>query len=244
MKSKRIFLSLSVALIGSMMQPAFAQAPAPAAKTKDKGELALIYSGILAGNRQKLAEYSWQLRVEVAQEGELKFVDLVKARYGVDGKLQTTDINHDLKIKKRHGLIGGNAQDKNILKLKASTNNVKDWILAYIYMSRGKVVDFFDKATPVDSLRYSNAVVVQGKDVLRPGDAVNLVIDKTTGSPLQLTFTVPIGEKSKLNAQVNFRHLRSNAAFYPDQVDAGIVSDKNEENITIKVESFDFMKEL
>jgi hypothetical protein len=239
MKAKTCILSLCVSLIGIVGHPAVAQD-----KATDPGEMALKYAGILAGNRAALSGYSWQLRVEVAKGGELQYIDLVQGRYDASGRLQTTEINQDLKVKKRHGLIRGNLQEKKIRELKASVDKVKNMVLSYIYMSRGDVVNFFDRARKSVAPAYDNVLVIDSKNVLLPGDAVTLLVDKMSGSPLRLVFSAPAGEKRRVNATIQFRHLRNNAAFYADQADVRVITDDDDDNLAIKVESFDFMKQL
>ncbi len=62
---------------------------APITTSKDPGQWALIYSDVLAKNRERLKDYSWQYRVEVSENGQMLYVDHLDARYGNDGRVVT-----------------------------------------------------------------------------------------------------------------------------------------------------------
>lgn len=231
--------SLAVAL-------AFTAAPALSQETAppDPGEMALQYSKVLAKNLGVLTNYTWQMRVEVSQAGEPIYVDLVQGRHTADGQLQTTPINDDQLIKQRHGVLRGNLQDSRLTKIRQHVANLRQWTLAYIYMSPGNVVDFFNGANKTDSRVYADAVDIAGTDVLRPGDRVLLSVDKATLSPISLTFSSPSGEGESVSARVQFRYLRDNSAFVPGVAQAQIQAEKKKDNIDVRVETFDFLKQL
>ncbi|MFK5923014.1 MAG: hypothetical protein QM496_12615 [Verrucomicrobiota bacterium] len=210
----------------------------------DPALMALNYASIIENNRKNLTGFSWQLRIEVSKGGEMQFIDLIQGRFDASGKLQTTQINQDLKIRKRHGLISGNRQDKKLIELDTKVKLIREWILAYIYMSRGDVVNFFDRATKSPAVGYQNVIQISGKNVLRQGDAVTLLADQATGMPVSLSFRTPLSGTDTVFANIYFRQLRGNAAFYPDQVDARVKTAKEEDDLNIKVESFDFMKQM
>ncbi len=213
----------------------------PTVNAQDRGELALKYADNLAENRAKLSQYTWQLRVEVLKNGEMQYVDLLEATIGQSGQLETVEINNDLQIKKRHGIIRGNLQDATQDNIAEKVAQVKEWANAYVYMSRGKVVDFFDAAQVSEAAGWDNAVVAQKLNVLVPGDSVTLVADKDSLMPLHLTFLVPNGKKKAVAARIEFRVLRDNGAFVASRAHAVWEGDNQ---IEILVDSFDFMKQL
>ena len=246
---KKYSLTMIAALMGAMA--ANAQDPAvgaPPPAPVDPGEMALKYTAILAKNNQMLREYSWQSRVEVFEmdkdERKPLYVTLNVTRLDSKGMPQSTELNKALGGRQRHGMVRGNIQERKLKSIKESVNQVKQWILSYVYMSRGNVVNFFDRARKSDSTLYRDAVVLQGTNVAIEGDSVSLHIDKLTGSPLSLTFFVPTSKDMRLSATVHFRYLRDNSAFYADQVDAKVWEKDDDESLNIKVENFDFSKGL
>ena len=251
---KKLSLTTLSALIGAMVvngqEPApgaIAGAPAPA-KPADPGEMALLYLGVLAKNNQMLREYSWQSRLEVFEmdEDERKplYVSLMVTRLDAKGIPQSTEMNKVLTTRKRNGLIRGNIQEKKLASIKETSNALKQWILSYVYMARGDVVNFFDRAAKSDSAVYENAVMLRGSNVLRDGDSVALTIDKVSGSPISLTFFVPTSKDMRVSARVHFRYLRDGSVFYADQVDARVWEEGDDESLNFKVENFDFSKGL
>ena len=248
---KKLSLITLSALIGAMtvngQQPApgaVAGAPAPV----DPGEMALKYSAILVNNNQMLREYSWQSRVEGFEmdEDERKplYVSLMVTRLDAKGIPQSTELNKELTTRKRNGLIRGSIQEKKLTSIRETSKALKQWILSYVYMSRGNVVNFFDRAVKSDSTVYQNAVMLRGNDVAVKGDAVALTIDKASGTPLSLTFFVPTGKDTRVSATVHFRYLRDGSVFYADQVDAKVWEEGDDESLNFKVENFDYRKGL
>lgn len=207
----------------------------------DPGELALKYADNLQANRKKLANYSWQQRLEVTKNGKQQSLVLLSARFDSAGNLQTTEINKDLKIRTRHGLIGGALQESTQDNIAAKVKNMKAWAMAYVYMSRGTVVDFFDGATVADVQGWDNAVVVRKANVLSPGDSVSLIADKDSLMPHRLSFVVPTDDKKGVACTISFRYLRDNGAFVAGSA-SGVWAGGND--ITVHVENFDFIKQL
>ena len=150
--------------------------------------MALMYSGVLAKNNQMLREYSWQSRLEVYEmdEDEYKplYVSLMVTRLDAKGIPQSTELGKELTTRKRNGLIRGSIQEKKLASVKETSQQLKQRILSYVYMPRGDVVNFFDRAVKSDSTIYQNAVMLKGSNVRREGDSVALTVDKTTGSPV------------------------------------------------------------
>ena len=238
MKTTSLLLA-SCFTFASLATPSLAQKP-----EADRGEIALRYAGLLAKNRQSLMNYSWQLRIEVAKGGELQYIDLKQARYTADGRLQLSKIAQDLQVRQRHGALRARRQDKKLAEISGAVDGLRETLLGYVYMTRGNAVDFFDRAKVMPAAAYDGIVRVDGRDVLRPGDSVTLYVDSATGSPLQQVVRTPMGGGAVFAATVNFRHLRSNAAFYADQIDAQLLTEDPDDSLNIKVESFDFMKQL
>jgi hypothetical protein len=72
---------------------------------KDPAQRALIYSENLEKNRDQLSKCSWQYRVAVMEGGELLYVDILEATHDSKGQLKTEQMQHDLKIKERSGIL-------------------------------------------------------------------------------------------------------------------------------------------
>ena len=76
-----------------------------AISSKDPAQRALIYSENLDKNRDQLSKYSWQYRVAVMEGSEFLYVDILEATHDSKGRLKTEQMQHDLKIKERSGIL-------------------------------------------------------------------------------------------------------------------------------------------
>ncbi len=239
--SPKLILSLLAAnFLVSLPIPSYSQ------KSKDPGQWALTYSGVLDKNKKILSGYTWQYRLEAMEESTLLYVDLLEGRIDAAGNLQTTRINQDLKIKTRHGILRAKGQDSRLRDVEKKIEFLKKIIRSYVYMSRGEVVDFFDKATKNDAVGYNNALRIDGESVLNQGDSVTLFGDKKTAQPIFLTFSVPFDDKIRVDCAIKFRRLRGSGAFYGSVVTANFVKLKKTgktKAFSIEVESFDYVKQ-
>tara|TARA_R110002096_G_scaffold88884_7_gene202822 strand:- start:1781 stop:2515 length:735 start_codon:yes stop_codon:yes gene_type:complete len=233
-----------IAAVGLAL-PTSSFSQARATSSKDPGKWALLYSEVLDSNRKALGVYSWQYRVEVMEDNELLYVDLLEAGYDRLGNLQTTRVGQELKIKERHGPLSRAGQEGRLREIEEKIEFLKEVIRSYVYMSRGEVVDFFDKAETTEAVGYNNALRVDGENVLNEGDSITLFGDLGTAQPIFLTFSVPFDDKVRVDCSIQFRHLRGNGAFYGAEVTANFVELKKigkSKALSIEVESFDFIK--
>ncbi len=72
-----------------------------AISSKGPAKWALIYSENLEKNRDQLSKY----RVAVMEGSELLYVDILEATHDLKGQLKTEQLQHDLKIKERSGIL-------------------------------------------------------------------------------------------------------------------------------------------
>ena len=142
-----------------------------------KTDLSLKVSSAAAANRQKLAGYVWTRTVQVFMEGTLKNTIVSSLSVGPDGKIVTTavsSVSPDPPPTK--GIHGKIARDK-IADIKTYVEEAVKLSVSYLYMSKGKMVDYFDAAQITQS---GNTITVQGTGVNKPNDKA--VINLTAGS--------------------------------------------------------------
>lgn len=215
--------------------------------SKDPAQWALIYSEVIQKNRELLKDYSWQYRVEVQENGRLLYIDHLDASYGSDGTVKTIRLSQDLQIKQRHGPLLKAGQEAKLREVEAKIETLKKYIGDYVYMTRGEVVDFFDKARKTEAVGYENALRLDAENVLTKGDSVTLYGDKATAFPIFLAFTVPLDAKTGIRCEVHFRHLRQLGAFYGSKVTGKFVElargslPTSASSLYIDVESFDYV---
>lgn len=235
---------VSLVAVAVMIFPFEAKAQT-ATSSKDPAQWALIYSQNLEKNRDRLTQYTWQFRVQVMEGSELLYVDLLEATRDKEGGLITKTLEHDMKIKERQGLLGRAGQEKRLADIQEKIDFLKGVLLNYVYMSRGEVVDFFDKAEVTEAVGYKNALKVDAEDVLMQGDYITLFGDRGTARPLFLTFSVPFNEKLGVDGSIEFRSLRNTSLFYAAEITANFVELKRPGKakiISLEAQSFDYQK--
>ena len=213
--------------------------------SKDPGQWALIYHEVMENNRLEQSAWTWQYRIEVREEGELLYVDLLEATRSDRGALVAHAVEKEMKIKERHGLLSRAGQEKRLARIQQKIDFIRETILSYVYMSRGEIVDFFDRAEVTDAEGYDNALRVEAANVLKDSDSITLYGDRGTAHPILLEFSVPFEESIHVNGRVEFRHIRNSDTFYGAEIQANFTETKapgKTNVISVEVESFDFQR--
>jgi hypothetical protein len=171
------------------------------AQNSTKTNLSLQVSAAAAANRTALASYVWTRTVTVFNGGELFLTKVSSMSVGADGKLVATAVSTTPAKEPKKGLLG----DKDRKKLKEVQTYVDDALNTareYIYMSKGKMVDYFDKAAikPVD-----NTVQLTGTHVNKAGDSLNMVIDKKTLAYISESFKSNLSNNDPVSGMVNYK---------------------------------------
>ena len=110
--------------------------------------------------------------------------------------------------RKKRGMRG-RAQEDQLAAGEAFLENVAATTGAYIFMSKGQEVDFFDKATITDGTgKDAGRMIVTAKDVLAAGDVVTKYIDPETLFPGKIVFETTV-DGSAIKAEVLLRAIES-----------------------------------
>jgi hypothetical protein len=142
----------------------------------NKTNLSLQVSGAAAANRAQLASYVWTRTVQVFVSGELKVTNVSSLSVGPDGKVVSTAVS-STPAKPLPGGIRGDIARKKIAEMKTYVDDAITVSTGYIYMSKGKMVDFFDNGGISQS---GNTITVTGTGVNKPSDQLTMVIAKGT----------------------------------------------------------------
>ncbi|NRB73461.1 MAG: hypothetical protein HRU46_03810 [Verrucomicrobiales bacterium] len=216
-----------------------------AISSDDPGQWALLYAKNLEKNKAALSNYTWQYSFEVMQDSEVLYVDLLEAQIDSGGNLQLNRLEHDLKIKQRHGPLSKAGQEGRLKNIQEKIDFLTATIRRYVYLEKGELVDFFDKAEKTEAVGYSNAIRLDGEDIINTGDSITLFGDRATAHPIFMTFSVPFDHMFEVDCAIQFRHLRGSGLFYAAEVTANFVELKRlggPKALSIEVESFDFQK--
>jgi hypothetical protein len=170
-----------------------------------KTNLSLKVSAVAEANRASLVSYVWTRTVTVFEGGELKLTNVNSLSLGADGKLINTIVSSTPAKQPKGGILG----DKDRKKLKDLQSYVDGAVAeaqGYIYMSKGKMLDFFDKATitPAD-----NTFKVAGSNVNKTGDQLNMNITKGTLAYISQSFKSSLANNDPYTGEVNYKTFKN-----------------------------------
>ena len=155
----------------------------------DKTKLALDVSAANEANNVKLKQYIWKLKLDGYVNKELKVTTLTEMKFGPDGKLVATPIDAKTTVQAKPGVRGrmqqSAAEDNAEYMAKAA-----DVMAQYAYMSKGQLVDFFDKATVTTD---GKVITATAKNVMQAGDEMTILIDPATNLFIRKTFKAKSG---------------------------------------------------
>lgn len=165
----------------------------------DSEQLALDVSDANAANTEKLAAFIWKRHAAATVEGEVKATVINEISFGEDGKLKVTQVGGESNVKQKRG-VRGKVQKS---AMKSNAEYIEEALkisIAYSYMSKGQLLDFFEKAVIIpDDYSYK----VSSKDVLMAGDQLTLFIDKETLLFTNKKFWSKTGEDA-LSGEINY----------------------------------------
>lgn len=178
---KNFFLTVFLVLI--ILLPSFCQ-------EIDKTQLALDIADVNQANTKALMEYIWKRETQVYASGEVKLTLLTELSVNEAGKLESRVIDAKSDVKQKRGLRGrvqSNAMDAKADYIEKGIQ----LLVAYGYMSKGNLVDFFDKAEISSS---NDLIKMVATNVYVNKDKVTLTVNKNTHLYTKKEFSSFIGE--------------------------------------------------
>jgi hypothetical protein len=164
----------------------------------EKEKLALNVSKAESENYDKLKEYIWKRQSNVFIDNQLKLTTITEFSFGSDGKLTPKVIDAKTTVQQKPGFRG--AAQKSAAEDKLDyVQKALELSLMYAFMSKGELVDFFDKATISTKDGMIEAVAA---NVHVQGDKLMVRIDPSTSLFLYKEFTSLLGNdiiEGKLN---------------------------------------------
>lgn len=170
----------------------------------DKEKLALTISKADDANTEKLKAYIWKRKSDVSVDGKLKLTTITEFSFDEQGKLQAKVVDAETTVKKKPGLRGkvqeNAAEDKMDYVGKAL-----ELSLAYTYMTKGQLLDFFSKATVSEKAGVIEAI---GENIYVQGDKLTIHIDKKTNLYLDKKFSSLLG-KDPIDGEIKYEKFNS-----------------------------------
>jgi hypothetical protein len=209
------------------------------AQDTDPAQRALQYAEVQQKNIAALKAYSWKTRTVITMDEKPMMTMLIQARFDADGKLQHTTISSESHVDKKRGMRG-KKQKKKIEELSQLIEKVVRLQATYVIMSKGQLVDYFEKAAIQDGMgEMAGMKRFYAKSVLAPNDDLTIWIDPSTGLNQKLTIKAPLDEKTVVNGIIDYKAIKDG----PTTASVSVLKIPSQK-IKIKSERFDYIKQL
>jgi len=141
-------------------------------------DLAVKISEAQANNMKSLLNYSWKMSSNIEAEGELKLVVLTQFRFNSEGKLESTQISNEWKVEKKK-FVAGKKQKSAMEESQKVAEEAFNLLKQYLFMSKGQLVDFYEKAT-ISKSSEEETIEINANSVLVNDDNIVQLVDEKT----------------------------------------------------------------
>lgn len=155
----------------------------------DKDQFALQVAKAEEQNFAKLKEYVWKRNSKIFIENQLKLTTVSEFKFNSEGKIEATLVDAKTTVDQKPGLRG--AAQKNAAEDKMEyVQKVLGISMNYAFLSKGELVDFFEKGTITEN---DSSFVAVASNIMVKGDTLSLKIDKTSKLIIHREFTSMLG---------------------------------------------------
>jgi hypothetical protein len=224
---RRAAAALGIALIGAGI------AAQPQAGPAGSDDLALAVADAQHANLAAIQKYTWRVKSDIAVEGESMATTINELRFNTDGKLESTNIGGESNVEKKRGLRG-RRQAKKIEDFAEYLQGVLDQSFKYIFLSKGTMVDIFDRAKITES---DSSIDISAGDLFVKADELSLSVDPATKLVRKLTFKTTLGEDT-IQGVVTMKTLE-NGPSTPLSLEFEIPT----QNVKITSETYDWVEQ-
>lgn len=197
----------------------------------DKNQLALEISKVNADNTAKLKEYIWELHADVFGEDGNKITLISDFRYDEAGELNIRLVDGETNMEKKPGLRG--KMQQNAIRSKAEyIAKAMQHALIYTYMTKGQLLDFFDKAEVTEN---NGVITAKGRDIHVTGDELIVSVDAETKLFLIKSFSTQMGA-DPISGEVQYDTFKSSGVNHITTTKLDLPS----QNIKIEGENKDY----
>jgi hypothetical protein len=156
----------------------------------DSDELALAVADAQKANQAAITQYSWEVKTSLAKDGEEMATSINEMRFNTEGKLESTNVGGESHVEKKRG-FRGRRQKAKMEDMGEYLQKVMDLSSKYIFMSKGTLVDVFDRATIKQG---EKSIDITAGNLFVDGDKLFMSVDPTTKLAHQLTFSTKLDE--------------------------------------------------
>ena len=205
---------------------AFAQEAKP-----DSDELAVGVGDAVKANIAAMSKYSWRVKTALVKDGESKATSITEMRFNAEGKIEATNIGGESNVEKKRG-VRGRQQEKKLEDFAAYLEGVLTHSFNYIFLSKGTLVDIFDRAKITQT---ESSVEVSAGDLFVKGDELFMSVNPADKLPQKLTFKTTL-EKDTITGTVTYAKIE-NGPNRPTQLEIQIPT----QSIKITSETYDWV---
>lgn len=170
----------------------------------DMEQFALDVSKADAANTEKLKAYIWKRHSTATVKGEEKATVVNELSFNDNGEIQVTNVDAKTTTRQKRG-IRGRIQENVMEDNMDYVGNALQLALAYTYMSKGQLLDFFEKAKAAEK---EGTIEVSGENVLKQGDKVTVLIDAETKLFVNKKFSSMLGEDA-IDGEITYKKFSS-----------------------------------
>lgn len=170
----------------------------------DKDKLALAINTTDEANTEKLKAYIWKRKSDVSINGEVKLTTITEFSFDDQGKLQAKLVDAESSVKQKPGLRGRAQQNAAEDKMDY-VGKALELSLAYTYMTKGQLMDFFSKATLSEK---DGVIEASGENIYVQGDKLTIWVDKKTNLYTKKKFSSLLG-KDAVDGEINYEKFSS-----------------------------------
>lgn len=170
----------------------------------DKDQLALAINKADEANTEQLKAFIWKRKADVYVENVLKLTTITEFSFNQAGELETKIIDSESSVKKKGG-IRGMVQENAAEDKMDYVGKALDLSLAYTYMTKGQLIDFFGKATVTEK---DGIIEATAENVYVEGDKLTVQVEAATNLFLNKKFSSLLG-KDPVDGEVKYEKFSS-----------------------------------
>jgi hypothetical protein len=170
----------------------------------DKDQLALAINKADEANTEKLKAFIWKRKSDAFVEGVLKLTTITEFSYDASGKLQAKVVDAASSVKQKPG-IRGKIQENAAEDKMDYVGKALELSMAYTFMTKGQLLDFFGKATVTEK---NGIIEATATDVNVKGDKLTIVVEAATNLYLSKKFSSLLG-KDLIEGEIKYEKFSS-----------------------------------
>jgi len=170
----------------------------------DKDQLALAINKADEANTEQLKAFIWKRRSDVYIDSALKLTTITEFSFNEAGELETKVIDSESTVKQKGGIRGKIQQNAAEDKVDY-VGQALELSLAYTYMTKGQLIDFFGKAAVTEK---DGIIEATAENVYVKGDKLTIRVEAATNLFLSKKFSSLLG-KDPVNGEINYEKFSS-----------------------------------